>query len=149
MVANKSGGLAAAIAGETYTGVSHNTQDPEPIKCKWPCPTVLRVAVRKEALALREKLAPYEAKVVERIPEGADADDFRILDESDVGLCNVHRDKHRDYIMGLGFERPPFFNRLIRKDEIDEPPPRKKRSTPDPVHRLDSPVETDEDDQEP
>jgi len=114
-----SGGLAAAIAGELPTGVSEDRKDPPRITCKWPCPTVLRVGARKAALKLQAKLAALEIVDLDQI-EVDKRDEYESADKSEEGLCALHTVKMRDYFLGLGFERPPFLNKMVKKKDEDE-----------------------------
>jgi len=123
-MSRESGGLAAAITGELPVAVSDERKDPERITCKWPCPTVLRIGMRKAALKLRAKLAAMETVELAQIdPE--QRDEYESADLSEDGLCGVHRVKTRDYLMGLGFERPPFMDKMVKKkdEEASGPDP--------------------------
>ena len=131
-MSHRSGGLAAAIAGELSTGVSIDRKEPERITCKWPCSTVLRVGARPAALRIRARLQGLATEIVQAqdIPE-SELREYEHVDSSSDGLCALHQDKFRDYNMGLEPERPPFLSAMIKKrsEENDAPKPDPEQKT--------------------
>jgi len=130
MPGGRSGGLAEAMRGETYTGVSEDHPEPPRAKCRWNnCPTSLRIGnrprIRKlakekpevvpdppEPIESSEPAEPFE-QTEAASEESADAAQRKYTKQKDVsknleGLCDLHKRMVQDYDLGLSVAAAPF-----------------------------------------